>query len=294
MQAYRPLSSVHLAGGVLFHLGTGSIRIRRAFAVQQFSITLRGCIVHHTVAWRVSTADNGAATDITPVQDDQIAISNAHFLPQAQMNMIYAYYGGAVALRARFITPNWRQVSTPWIRPINLAIVPLDEPNVADYSTNPLVIKGLEELQLEGYQGVGGGAAVTVGVAGLATGPISPSPQADIIPMRGTGTTTAVAGSWTSCPITWQDTLPNARFAVMGLEAIGVTCIAARLIFEEGWMRPGCIGQGLTSGNTHPMFRYGRLGVWGTFNAYRLPIVQFLCNAADTAQEVFLHLARIG
>lgn len=208
--------------------------------------------------------------------------------------MIYAYYGGAVALRARFITPTWRSISTPWIRPINLAIVPLDEPNVADYSSNPLRVKGLEELQLEGYQGVGGGAAITVGTAGLAEGPVGPAPAGEIIAMRGTGGTTVVAGQWTQCAITWQDTLPNGTFAIVGLEAIGVTCIAARLLLEDVNLRPGCVGQGLTSGNGAALFRYGRLGIWGRFQAYRLPGVEFFCNAADTAQEVFLHIMRVG
>lgn len=250
--------------------------------------------MHHTVAWRVSTADNGVAVDITPVVDQIITIQNSHFLPQKNYNLLYAYYGGAVALRARFITPNWRQVSTPWIRPINLAIVPLDEPNIADYSSNPLVIRGLEEWQLEGYQGVGGGAAVTVGVAGISEAPITPVTMGDVIAMRGTGTTTAVAGSWTNVAVTWQDSLPNGQYSVVGLEVIGVTCIAGRLIFEDQIARPGAIGQSLVSGNGSPLFRHGGLGVWGRFNAYRIPSVEYLCNAADTAQEVYLHLIRTG
>jgi hypothetical protein len=234
------------------------------------------------------------ATDITPVTDGIMTVANGHFLPQKNYNLLYAYYGGAVALRARFITPNWRQLSTPWIRPINLAIVPLDEPNFADYSNNPLVVRGLEEWQLEGYQGVGGGAAITVGVAGIAEGPITPAPMGDIIAMRGTGTTTVTAGAWSQCTITWQDTLPNGTYAVVGLEAIGATAIAGRLIFEDQVLRPGCVGNGLTSSNGGALFRQGNLGIWGRFNAYRIPSVEMLCNAADTAQEIFLHLVRVG
>lgn len=249
--------------------------------------------MHHTVAWRLSIADASVATDITPVTDGIMTIQNGHFLPQKDYWMLYAYFGGAGATRARFITPSFRQVSTPWIRPINLAIVPLDEPNMAQYWPNPIKVNKLEEFQLEGAQ-TSGGAAVVVGVAGWASQLPTPTPQGDIIAMRGTGTTTVTAGAWSNCAITWQDTLPNGTYAVVGLETIGTTCIAGRLIFEDQVERPGCLGQSLTSGNGPPLFRYGGLGVWGRFNAYRIPSVEFFCNAADTAQEVFLHLVRTG
>lgn len=248
--------------------------------------------MHHTLAWRKSIADI-VADDITPVTDGIMTIQNSHFLPQKPYKLLYAFFGGAGATRARIITPKFRQISTPWIRPINLAIVPLDEPNMADYSQNPLAIYQLEELQLEGYQTTGG-AAVVVGVAGLQSTAMRPAPQGDIIAMRGTGTTTCVAGAWTNCAITWQDTLPVGTYSVVGLEPQGATCVAARLIFEDQVERPGALGQSLVSGNGPAMFRYGGLGVWGTFNAYRIPSVEYLCNAADTAQEIYLHLVRTG
>lgn len=248
--------------------------------------------MHHTLAWRLSLAD-ATATDVTPVTDGIMTIQNSHFLPQKNYQLLYAYFGAATPSRARFITPTFRQLSTPWIRPINPAIVPTDEPNMADYTANPLLIRGLEELQLEGMQS-SGGAAVVAAVAGIASVPLGPAPAGDIIAMRGTGTTTVTAGAWTNCAITWQDTLPNGQYAVVGLEAIGTTCITARLIFEDQVERPGALGQSLVSGNGPRLFRHGGLGIWGRFTAFRIPSVEFLCNAADTAQEVYLHLIRIG
>lgn len=222
-----------------------------------------------------------------------MAIQNAHFMPQVDQGILYAYVGAATLNRARFVTPNFRQVTTPWIRPQGTAIVPLDEPNIADYRDNPLRLKALEEFALEAMQTTGG-AAVIVGVAGLSKTGIQPAPQGNIFTMRGTGTTTAVAGAWTLATITWQDTLPAGLYACVGLEAVSVTGIAARLVFEEQWDRPGTVCQSLVSGNGHEMFRKGGLGVWGRFNANRMPNIEFLCNAADTAQEVFLDFIRIG
>jgi hypothetical protein len=80
----------------------------------------------------------------------------------------------------------------------------------------------------------------------------------------------------------------------VGLQYIGVTALAARLVFEDQWERPGCIGAGLGTSQQHPMFSKGGLGNWGRFNANRMPSVEFLANAADTAEEVYLDFIRTG
>jgi hypothetical protein len=248
--------------------------------------------VHHTIAWRLSSAD-ATATDLTPVTDAIMVIQNGHFLPQVNYSMLYAYAGAASINRARFISPAFRQLSTPWIRPVNAAIAPTDEVNIADYRLNPLLIRGLEELQLEGTQ-TSGGAAVIVGVAGITKQGLGPSPQGDIITMRGTGTTTQTAGGWTVCAITWQDTLPTGMYACVGCEFVAATGVAGRLVFEDQVERPGGLAQTLATGNGPLMFRKGGLGIWGRFSGNRMPNVEMLSNAADTAQEIYLDLVRVG
>jgi len=247
--------------------------------------------MHHTLAWRKSQAD-ATAEDTTPVTDGIWTIQNGHFLPQVDWQIIYAYFGAASPIRARFITPTFRQITNPFIRPINPAIVPVDEPNMADYSMSPLRIRGLEELQIESIQ-TSGGAAVVVVVAGVTRTGFMPAPQGDYYTMRGTGTTTATAGAWSSVAVTWADTLPRGLFAVIGLEAFGTTMIAARLQFEDQIDRPGGLCQSLVSGNGPPLMRKGRLGIWGKFDSNRMPNVEVLCNAADTAQEFYLDIVRL-
>lgn len=248
--------------------------------------------MHHTIGWRASAAD-ATLQDITPVPDSLMLIQNSHFVPQYNYNLLYAYVGGASINRARFVTPSFRQKTTPWIRPIQPSIVPVDEPNIADYRGNPLVFRALEEIELDIMQ-TSGGALVVMAAAGISKTPNIPAPMGDVFVMRGTGTTTAVAGGWTLAPITWQDTLPAGKYACVGLEAIGVTMVSARLVFEDQWERPGTIAQSLATGNGNPMFRGGGLGVWGRFDANRMPNVEILCNAADTAQEIYLFFTAIG
>lgn len=248
--------------------------------------------MHHTVAWRLSLSD-ATATDVTPVPDGIMAIQNGHFVPTVDYNLLYAYFGAATPNRARFISPSLRQISTPWIRPVNTDIVPGHRPGVADYSRNPLTVKGLEELQLEGMQTTGG-AAVVVGLAGLARSPVAPAPAGNPIMMRGTGGTTVTAGAWTQVAMTWQDVLPSGRYAVVGLQGIGTTCVGVRLIFEDQVERPGALGCSAEDLAPPDLFLNGNLGVYGRFDANRMPNVEFFCNAADTAQQVFLQFVRVS
>ena len=247
----------------------------------------------HLIAWRESIADIIEA-DVAPVNDGIWAIQNNHFLPQRDGLLQFVRYGAAgTNTQARLNSPTFRQQSSPWIRPVEAAIVQADKMQVADYRARPLGIKGLEELEFLGQQTTGG-AAVVVGIAGVSEGPLQPAPNASVIPMRGTGTTVAVAGAWTQCPITWQDTLPAGIYAVVGLEFVGVTALAARVIFEDQVPRPGCVGSGLLATGSNDIFLGGRLGIWGRFNSNRMPNVEVLCNAADTAQTVFLYFSRLG
>lgn len=247
---------------------------------------------YHLIAWRANIADV-TATDITPIPDAIMLVQNGHFVPQVDHMLLFAAYQAAGATRARLISPSMRQITTPWIRPTAVAIVQGVEAHVADYRSNPLRIRALEELQLEAFQTTGG-AAVVVGLAGIQRTPTMPMPQGDVYTMRGTGTAMLTAGAWSLATITWQDTLPNGTYACVGLRYFGVTGLAARLIFEEQVERPGCIGAGLTASQQHPMFGHGGLGVWGRFSANRMPNVEFLANAADVVEEVYLDFIRIG
>lgn len=246
----------------------------------------------HLAAWYANVT-NAVETDITPVQDGIMTIQNNHFLPQVNTSILFIYAGSADLSRARIITPKFRQVTTPFIRPINESLLPASLFRVADYHNNPLVANGLEELQIDVYQG-GAGAEHVYVAAGLMRGPWQPAPTGDVYTMRGTGTTTVTASAWSLCPMTWQDTLPAGSYAAVGLNFVSTTAIAARLIFEQQIDRPGCIGSAADGNLIPPLFNMGNLGSWGTFTGNRLPNIEVLCNSADTAQEVFLDFIRIG
>lgn len=249
--------------------------------------------MHHTIAWRKSQAD-ATEEQTTPVTDGILAISQSgNFLPTYNYLIPYLYFGAATPTSARLVTPTFRQITTPFIRPLNPAIVPSDEPNIADYRANPLKTQGLEELQLLSTQ-TSGGAAVVVAVGALMTSMPVMMPQGNVYTLRGVGATTLVAGGWTQAAITWQDTLPAGQYVVVGLGYIGTTAVAARVIFENQVERPGAVAVGANTSSGSSIFMKGGLGVWGYFNANRMPNLEFLANAADTAETVYMDIIRVA
>lgn len=248
--------------------------------------------MHHVLAWRLSLAD-ATETDVTPVADNIWAIQNSHFFPARDWYLQAIHFGAATGTRARLVTPALRQVTTPFIRPIEGTIVPGNQPNVADYRRSPLKLRALEEIQLLGTQ-TSGGAAVVVATAYVSKGPLEPVPLGDVYTLRGTGTTTLTAGAWSQVTMTWQDILPNGRYAIIGGWAFGATAVAFRCILEDQVDRPGGLGGSDREFGPNAMFDKGGMGIWGTFDSNRMPNIEYFANAADTAQELYLDIVKVG
>lgn len=246
----------------------------------------------HTLAWAASITNN-VETDLAPVVDDIVAISNAHFMFQRDKFVQWIIFMNVDADHAKIVTPSLRQITTPYIRPVEGNLTPGSRPAVADYRNNPLRLRQLEEIIMQVFQN-GAGAAIGAVVAGVSDSTLSPAPAGDTYNLRGTATTAAVANTWTTLAMTWVDVLPMGTYLVIGGEHISATGKAFRLIFEEQSDRPGGVSMSDTENFTHQMFRNGGLGVWGRFNANRMPTIQVLCNTTDNAHEVYLDIIRIA
>ena len=246
----------------------------------------------HMSAYASTTLSTTANTDIAAVQDDILAISNNHFLPQKDYDLVFAYAQSATLNRARLVSPTNRQITIPFLRPVNAGATPATDPNVADYRSTPFGIQGLEELALEASSDIAMGNETFIGLIGLQD-TFRPVPKGNPFTLRGTSSTASVANTWTTLTVTWADTLPDGLYTCIGLEVVAVTGIAARLIFENQVLRPGCVGSVLVGNRTHQMFRLGGLGAWGDFRQTRMPIVQVLNTAAVSSHTVFLDLVKI-
>lgn len=248
--------------------------------------------MHHTVAWFENIA-TGALNDLAPVQDGIVQIQNSHFIFEEPHRLLYCYVGATDIDRARFVTPKFRQITLPFIRPLNPGPTPTDDQKVADYRHLNLIFGGREEFAIEALQDAVGAQDVFA-VAGFEWRPRRPVPNGDVYKIRGTSATTATVETWTDLTMTWPDILPWGRYATIGLEHRSANGVAARLIFENQWERPGALSVTDTANIQHPMFSDGELGVYGEFHSTRMPTVQVFCDVANAVHEVYLDLVKIG
>lgn len=246
----------------------------------------------HTVVYEGSIAAT-VDTDLAAQTDNIETIQNSHIVPQRDKLLQYAYVGAVTLIRTKVTSPSIRQYSPIQLRPIDTAAAPSSRTPVCDFRTNPQLLKAFEEIQVQATDSAAGPNQCNA-VLGLSEGPLQPAPNGPVWSMRGTGSTTVTANAWTGVPITWADSLAQGTYSVIGLNFLSTTAIAARLIFDQQVMRPGCVCGAADATIPHPMFLKGGLGLWGTFNAFRMPTIEVYCTAADTSQEVFLEFVRTG
>lgn len=103
---------------------------------------------------------------------------------------------------------------------------------------------------------------------------------------------------WSASPVIFRQALRSGTYAVVGMKASSPTCTAARLIFGNQGERPGTIGSNTLENTVEQMgglFRYGRLGLWGTFRDTNPPQVELLCSDADpvATQQFYLDVIKI-
>ncbi len=110
---------------------------------------------------------------------------------------------------------------------------------------------------------------------------------------RLTGATAVVSRTWSLVNLTFDENLPRGRYAVLGMRAQSTTCVAARLVLPGLAPRPGVIGCTAAGDEGHPIFRHGQMGAFGEWEDTDAMQAEFLCNAADATQIVYLDLALV-
>jgi len=146
--------------------------------------------------------------------------------------------------------------------------------------------------------------------AWLASGPAKLSDMENVRPthsITGLSTTDPTAGTWSTLPITWDQSLPRGRYAVIGMQvgvykASGPVYGGARLIFLETTWRPGVIVRGgegayLGMASIHPALLYGER--WPLMNEIsfdhdEMPDMEVMEGAANEEHSIELLLQKIA
>lgn len=247
----------------------------------------------HLAAWYASLTNGSTNLANTVVNDSVLTPSGTtgFILPRpGQIRLVYS--AGVSITNVRVNTPSLRYVALPAVGPLNVTLTVPSPPNVVDWGPNAPTLPVNDAITAEHTLG-GGAPEVEYTLAWFSFGP-RPVPSGPRYRVRFTGTITAAAGTWVNGAMTPDQTLPQGRYAVTGLDAVGTNLVAVRLLFPGTFFRPGCLARNAVSGVPFKGFTDDRLGLWGVFNSINVPTFDIFSSGANTAQTVFMDLVRLG
>lgn len=245
----------------------------------------------HTIA-AYDNADHAAFAQLPFVPEGITNLQNSN-LVVPDWNLVGAVYGLATTLTGIQLTaPSLTGMWPIDVYPFQVGAAPSTPFQLWDVFDSPVRFIPNEQLQVQTRNS--GGAAVDQAVF-LWLFPRRPTPiQSDVRTLHAAGATTVAGFTWTPVPITLDQLLPAGRYALVGLAANSTTMLAARIVFVGGVYRPGVVATPALGIDTYYRFRYGNLGVFGEFDHNLVPTIEVFCSAADTAQDFYLDLVKIG
>lgn len=242
--------------------------------------------------------DSATLTEIDPIDDQHMSMQNDDLWVPEHASFIHAYWFGGVSLtQARLQAPSMAKEGV-YIdseeNDVNTGGEPSSPPNFHDLFDNPIALKsgeGLRTLMAED----GAGGTVARALVWLGDGKPVSIVKGREFTIRWTGTTTLVANAWTLGTITLAQTLPEGKYAIVGMYAQAAGLVAARLVTpnESGIWRAGILGSDADGDILPARFRHGRAGQMGTFDSRIVPQIEYLSNAADTAETGLFDLIKI-
>jgi hypothetical protein len=239
------------------------------------------------------SVDSATLQDATPlsdgvwnVQSDRIVIPDE--LPQA--GLIYAC--GPSLTQVRLQAPSLNRLWPLDVNPIDVNATPRYPTRIFDRSGSPLRLVPDEQISIQFAEDGAGATRGTIGLW-LCRGPLVPL-TGEFFTIRATNASTLVANTWTNGALTLSQNLPSGRYAIVGFSARSAGLQMARLVFVGGRWRPGVVGSTAVGTDGYYLFRHGNAGIFGEFDHNNVPSVDFLSNSADSSQEVFLDLMKIG
>jgi len=249
--------------------------------------------MYTTVAWYQNVDCAAAFAVINAVADQHVRVSGDHIY-MSDLNQLIGVYasGGGTMLGAYLSSPSLRRVVLYDICPIQQGVTPSSNESVRLFPQNPISL--MKNEGLDAYiKATDGSASHKFVVAFLSDGAIAPI-GGEIFSLQGDVTLTGVAGTWVNGTITFRQTLPVGRYAVVGAACVGASIIAFRFVPVGGLNRPGGIGQANLGGRTVAEQRAGGMGTWFEFDSVTPPTIDILSNSTTSTHEVIVDLIKIG
>jgi len=246
------------------------------------------------VAWQQSVAENSAYTALNAVIDNHVTTSGTIIYVPKLNNLIgVAAQVGTNGTKCKLRSPSLRGKVEHEVHPVANSATTIAPFTYAMFTDLPIPLtegEGLEALTLSSDTT----ASVKTVIAFLSDGPISPV-TGEVMTVGVSATITSVVGQWVGGSLTFSQTLPRGRYALVGASFYETDCLAVRFVPIGESHRPGVIGRASVSTIDNPLFRYGKMGSFFEFDSLTPPSIEIL-HAAAASQSIngYVDLIRVG
>lgn len=247
------------------------------------------------IGWAQSQDTSGVLTGVNALPDPHVRVVSKDIIVPSLNQLIGVYALGATITQAQLQSPTMRRVLNLDIRPLEVGAVPKTYPAMLDLIANPIHLTTDEALDAFVAEGAAG-AEQEIVLAFLGDGNYA-KPSGDVFTVRATGATTLTAFAWTNAAMTFSQSLPAGRYAIVGARGESAGMIAFRFVGVGYNWRPGAIGfasAGLVDDARTRAEAYGGLGTWLEFAHNTPPTVDVLSSSADTSEVFHLDLVKVS
>lgn len=240
------------------------------------------------VALFANVAQNAALTNLTPVTDPLVTVQNSRFIFPTTVEIGCILCNVPDGSRARINTPQFRSIALPEIYPIKITAENGTNPPVQGPMWGTLRVPQNDEFGID-VSRAGAGAADCFAGLWYAPGK-TPAPGGPVITMRATSTIVLTVGTWVAGNLTFDQSLPYGRYAVVGMQAIGGDAMFARLAFPgQTQYRPGVANCEAYGDYPNPqLWRMGNFGLFGVFDSTAQPLIEVMGHTAGSESGVYL------
>jgi hypothetical protein len=249
-------------------------------------------MTHHLVAW-YENADRPDLAPIAAIADPSLTVAGNNVqIPNFASMLVAAYALSPNIVQAQLQSPSLRRIANFDIYPLAQAYTPATVFEMAQFFQNPIQLDVNEQMQAFISEDAVGADDLAV-IAFLADG----KPDLITDPMYTLHCTAAItcnAYEWTNGALVFDQALPVGTYGIVGAKGYSVNGIAFRFVFQGSTPRPGglCVDQTYLTDMINQ--RYGGWGLWGTFDSVTPPTLDWLANAADVAEDLYLDLIKLG
>lgn len=232
-----------------------------------------------------------ALTNINPVNDPSLRTNGAFlYVPTIVPNLLGVYAFGTGITQAQLQSPTLRQFALYDVAPMDQAVDPASPQGVSMRNLSPFALPPNEALQAFTTNS-GGTATQNTLAVWFSDGPAA-EVDGSILTVRFTATNLAATYTWNNVAITLGQSLPVGTYNCVGARVESAHVDLFRFYPVGATARPG--GIAVSAANIpDPFFqRYGRMGVWFTFDQLVLPSLDLFASTGSGSVVGYLDLIK--